>query len=360
VAVDPLSDVLRAVRFRGAVFLDVEGSSPWVAEAPPAAALLPHVMPDADHLMEFHAVLRGACWAARTGEPAVRLEEGDVVVFAQGDAHVMSSAPGLRATSADAAALPSWRGQRLPVPLLADATGVVRPRERSEGRDATRLACGFLGCDARPYNPLLSALPRVLTVRGGARSPWVASLLQSATEESRGGAPGGDAVLEWMSEVVFVEAVRRFVDSMPAEETGWLAGLRDALVGRALTALHAAPADPWTLERLTDALATSRTTLHERFVRFVGLPPMRYLASWRMQLASRRLRDTSAKVLAVALDAGYESEAAFVRAFRRLVGTTPGAWRDGGSVASTDATRGPARPARRAASPRRRRGARRA
>lgn len=326
-ATDPLSDVLRAVRFRGAVFYDVEGAAPWVAEAPPAAALLPEVMPDVDHLMEFHGVLRGSCWAARTGEPAVRLEEGDLVLFPHGDAHVMSSAPGLRASRLDPAALVPSRRERLPLPLLVDASGVARPRLRSEGRDATRLVCGFLGCDARPYNPLLAALPRVLAVRGGASSAWVASLLDSAAEESRRGGPGGDVVLARMSEVLFVEAVRRHVEGMPPGETGWLAGVRDPLVGRALAALHAAPAEPWTLERLTDTLKTSRTTLHERFSELVGLPPTQYLAHWRMQLASRRLRDTPAKVLEVALDVGYESEAAFTRAFRRLVGVTPGAWR---------------------------------
>lgn len=329
-AEDPLSDLLRAVRFRGAVFYDVEGTAPWVAEAPPAATLLPGVMPDVDHLMEFHGVLRGACWAARTGEPAVRLEEGDLVLFPHGDGHVMSSAPGLRAARLDPETLVPARGDRLPLPLTVDAAGVARPRLRSEGRDATRLVCGFLGCDARPFNPLLAALPRVLVVPGAAEAgSWSAALLRGAVEESSALRPGGAAVLEKMSEMLFVAALRHHADGLATDAPGWLAGLRDATVGSALARLHARPGEPWTLERLCEETHTSRSTLHERFVHFVGLPPMTYLTRWRMQVASRLLREGRHKVARIALDVGYESEAAFARAFKRLVGATPGAWRTG-------------------------------
>lgn len=327
-AADTLSSLLREVRLRGAVFYDVEGRPPWVAEAPSSQQFLPVILPGVEHLIEFHGVVRGSCWAARVGEPAVRLHEGDVVMFPHGDAHVMSSAPGLRATQPDAPPHLPTAGARLPFPLSLDGTGVASLRSTSPADSSTHLVCGFLGCDARPFNPLLAALPRLLTVQGAASSPsWVLTLLRAAVAESAEPRPGGEAVLERMSEMLFVEALRRYVDRLPPEHSGWLAGMRDGIVGRALGLLHADPADRWTLERLSDAVRTPRSTLHERFTHFVGLSPMQYLAQWRMQVASRMLRDTSTKVVRVALDVGYESEAAFSRAFKRIVGESPSAWR---------------------------------
>jgi AraC-like DNA-binding protein len=130
-----------------------------------------------------------------------------------------------------------------------------------------------------------------------------------------------------MSEMLFVEVLRRHIDSLPPEQTGWLAGMRDAAVGRALALLHGRPAEPWTLEKLSEEAGLSRSSLHERFVHFIGQPPMQYLTRWRMQVASGLLRDTNAKLVEIALDVGYESEAAFSRAFKREVGVSPGAWR---------------------------------
>jgi AraC-like DNA-binding protein len=279
-------------------------------------------MPDAEHLIAFHGVVAGSCWAALAGEPAVRLGEGDVVLFPRGDAHVLSSAPGMRARVADSAP-PSGPGGP-PFPVRVDEAGASHARTGRVARDRTHVVCGFLGCDARPYNPLLSALPRVQTLRdaAGPRS-WVGTLLRTAVYESGERRPGGEAVLERMSEMLFVEALRRYAESLPAGETGWLAATRDAVVGRALDLVHADHARPWTVERLCEAANTSRTTLHERFVHYLGVPPMQYVTQWRMQVAARRLRESSAKVLRVALEVGYESEAAFSRAFKRVVGVPP-------------------------------------
>lgn len=325
-ATDTLSDLLRAVRLRGALFFDVEGRPPWVAEAPPSSALLPAIMPEAEHLIEFHGVVRGACFAGLTGGAPVRLEAGDVVLFPHGDAHVLSSTAGAR-SSAPNAQLPG-PAERRPFALSVGADGVARPRAGSVAAEHAHVVCGFLGLDAHPFNPLLASLPRVLTLRGAASAPsWAAALLRSVAAESERQGPGGQAVLERMSEMLFVEVLRRYVDTLPDDQTGWLAGMRDPNVGRALALLHAAPAEPWTLERLCTALVLGRSALHERFAHLVGLPPMQYLTHWRMQLAARRLRDTSDKVVRVALDVGYESEAAFARAFKRVVGTSPGAWR---------------------------------
>jgi AraC-like DNA-binding protein len=241
----------------------------------------------------------------------------------------MSSAPGLRAESVAPGAFFTPRPPQLPFAMSIGAQGAATARLDGGGTVETTLVCGFLGCDARPFNPLLASLPRALPMRGIARAgtSWVADLLRVAVDESNRKRPGGEAVLERMSEMLFVEILRRYADELAPDQTGWLAGMRDAAVGRALSLMHGRPAEPWTLERLATQAGLSRSALHERFAHFIGQPPMQYLASWRMQLASARLRDTDAKVVDVASDVGYENEAAFARAFRRIVGASPAAWR---------------------------------
>ncbi len=325
---DTLSDLLRAVRLRGALFFYVEGSHPWVAETPNQREVISAILPGVDHMMEFHGVASGSCWAAIAGETPVHLDEGDLVIFPQGDAHVMSSAPGLRAKNVDPGVFFTPRPPQLPFALSMDGKGEMTALLDGGGRDKTVIVCGFLGCDARPFNPLLAAMPRVIHMRGLAQdSSWVGTFLRSVVEESSRKRPGGEAVLERMSEMLFVEVLRRYVDTMPAEQTGWLAGMRDQSVGRALALMHDRPAEAWTIERLGEETGLSRSALHERFVHFIGQPPMQYLAAWRMQLAAGLLRDTDSKVIEVALDVGYENEAAFSRAFRRAVGESPAAWR---------------------------------
>jgi AraC-like DNA-binding protein len=338
-----LSDLLRAVRLRGAVFYYLEGSAPWVVEAPASPDIIPAIMPCVEHMIEFHGIAKGSCWGSIAGEPPVRLEEGDVILFPQGDAHVMASAPGLRAprTSNDEFFAP--RPPQLPVSLELPAPPGLTGRLDGGGRDRATIICGFLGLDARPFNPLLAALPRVIQVPGRTLGPdsWVTTFMRTVVAESNQKHPGGEAVLERMSEMLFVEVLRRYVDALPEEQTGWLAGMRDPAVGRALSLLHEKPAEDWSLERLSDAAALSRSSLHERFVHFIGQPPMQYLTHWRMQVASGMLRDTNAKLVEVALDVGYESEAAFSRAFKRVVGLSPGAWRRKRNAVTPPASRPP-------------------
>jgi AraC-like DNA-binding protein len=197
---------------------------------------------------------------------------------------------------------------------------------------ATTLVCGFIGVDVRPFNPLLATLPRLLHLQGaGERSEQFAQL---AAEESARKRPGAEALLERLSEMMFVDAIRRHVEQLPEQSTGWLAGLRDRFVGRALALLHDKPAAEWTVEELSRQVGLSRSAFHERFVELIGQPPMQYLTQWRMQAASRLLRDTRASVASIALDVGYDSEAAFARAFKRAAGTPPAAWRrqQGGAI----------------------------
>lgn len=326
---DTLSDLLRAVRLRGAVFYYIDGSSPWVAEAPPAREIIPAIMPGVEHMIEFHGIVKGSCWAAIVGTSPIRLYEGDLILFPQGDSHVISSAPGMRAPRVDTGLYFEPRPAQLPYSLSMKGAEVSVARLDGGGTDESTVVCGFLGLDARPFNPLLAALPRVLRIPASALGPesWVATFMRAVVTESNQKRPGGEAVLERMSEMLFVEVLRRYIDSLEPDQTGWLAGMRDPSVGRALALLHEKPGAPWTLERLSEEVGLSRSALHERFVHFIGQAPMQYLTHWRMQVASGMLRDTNAKLLQIALEVGYESEAAFSRAFKRAVGVSPGAWR---------------------------------
>jgi AraC-like DNA-binding protein len=240
---------------------------------------------------------------------------------------MLSSAPGLRAQADDS----DWRftTRNDPKPIdVAYHRGVLRPGSPGPAEDArTVVVCGFVACDTRPFNPLVKALPPVMHLRVGELGPWTTQLLDQAVAESREHRIGSAAVLERASEFVFVDATRRYLDSLPPESQGWLGALRDRQVGRAIALVHAEPAHPWTLEDLGQRVGLSRSALHERFVSFTGLPPMQYLANWRMQCGARLLRETHANVASVALDVGYDSEAAFARAFKRSTGLPPATWR---------------------------------
>jgi AraC-like DNA-binding protein len=323
---DTLSEVLRSVRLRGAIFYYVSYGPEWAAEVPPSREIATAVMPGAEHVMEYHVLTKGDAWAAVIGQTPVRVTTGDIVIFPHGDGHVMSSAPGLRPTPLDVDWVFSTRNHPKPIPFSVG--GVAQADGSHPAPAATNIVCGFFGCDLRPFNPLIATLPRLLHLPAVAHSGGVvAQLLHMAVAESEARRPGSDAVLERISEMLFVESLRRHVERLPEEDTGWLAGLRDRAVGRALALLHETPADDWTIEQLSDRVGLSRSALHERFVHFIGQPPMQYLARWRMQLASKLLLQSNATVAAIAAETGYESEAAFSRAFKRIVGASPAAWR---------------------------------
>jgi AraC-like DNA-binding protein len=322
---DALSDVLRGVRLRGAVFFYISGHRGWVAEAPPGREIAPLLMQGVEHVMEYHVVAQGSCWVGIPGAgPPVQLAAGDIVLFPQGDAHVVSSAPGMRGRL-DMEWFASAKVDQLPLRIAYNGDDVVLKAPESDA-EAT-IVCGFLGCDLHPFNPLISALPRMLHLRPEPGEGWLARFIEQAVGESQAKRPGGEAMLARMSEMMFVDAVRRHAERLPSDSRGWLAGLRDRFVGRALALLHERPAHAWTLEELGREAGLSRSALHEHFLALVGVPPMQYLTQWRMQIAARRLLETRATVAAIALDVGYDSEAAFARAFKRFVGKPPAAWR---------------------------------
>ena len=322
---DTLSDLLRSVRLRGALYFHVGATRDWAAEAPPSRDIAAAVMPGCEHVMEFHVVLSGACWAGVVGGDPVHLAVGDLVIFPQGDPHVVSSAPGMRAPP-DPQGYFERQQQRRPFTLHLDVAEIPA-HAAPAGIGETVLVCGFLGCDLRPFNPLIASLPRLLHLRSAGAQDWAVQCMRQAAAESTTRRPGGDAMLERLSEMMFIDAIGRYLGALPEDSQGWLAALRDRFVGRALALLHAAPDEPWTVEELGRRVGLSRSALHERFAAIVGQAPMQYLANWRIQVGAALLRDTACTVAAVAQQVGYESEAAFARAFKRLVGQPPAVWR---------------------------------
>jgi len=318
---DALSELLSAVRLTGSVFFDVTATSPWVAEAPPSAQIAKDVIPGAQHAIEYHVVTRGSCWFSLVNcdsfDP-VRLEEGDIAVIPHGDAHALSSEPGMRAKPDLNAHRKPEDDNALPFKL---ATGGAGPSD-------AHLVCGFFSCDVRPFNPLLESLPRFIRCeRKKSADGLLDAFIRFAATETNNKRAGGQSILNRLSELMFVEVIRMHMDRLASNNTGWLAGLRDPMVGRALTLLHARPAQAWTLEELSAEAGASRSALAERFAHLTGYPPIQYLTQWRMQLAAKQLSDTNAKVAAVAAAVGYESEAAFSRAFKKFTGRSPSEWR---------------------------------
>ena len=264
---DALSDVLRAVRLSGAFFFDVQARAPWVAETPQGKSVVGAMFPGtgSDHLICYHAILEGSCWCTLDGEEPIRLEAGDIVVLPHGDTHVLTTDLGMRQA-------PNMSMYRMP------EEGRL-PSRISVGADGSpaHFVCGFLACDSRPYNPLLTALPRVLRIHDHA-SGALGAYFRAALAESKG-RMGGECMLGRISELMFVDVVRRYLESLPEDRMSWLSGLRDPYVGRALTALHEQPSRDWTIEALAQVAALSRSAFAERFVQFVGQPPMQYVTN---------------------------------------------------------------------------------
>ena len=319
---DTLSEVLQAVRLTGAVFFDVEASEPWVAEALPAKSIASAILPDCEHVMEYHVITSGSCWASVIGHDIapVRLQAGDVVAFPQGDAHILSSAPGMRGEAGPDVAALMESDPQVPVLFNLDGGGSAR----------AHVVCGFLGCDSRPFNPLIEALPPILHIpsSGTAHSSWLKEFTRFAVMEANEKRMGASTILSKLGELMFAELVRRYVESLPEESRGWLGGLRDRTVGRALNLMHTEPTRDWTLNQLAKEAGLSRSAFAERFSAYVGIPPMQYLQKWRLQIAASRLLGSGAGIAAIAADVGYESEAAFSRAFKRVIGQSPADWRD--------------------------------
>ncbi len=312
---DALSETLRVVRLVGAIFINARFTAPWCYQSPHADSAAPILEPGAERVVIFHLITEGECYVEMDDQPPVRLTAGDVVVFPQGDAHRMTSKPGL----------PPAAGKRL------DAVLTRRPRQLAYGGGgpATRLICGYLACDARLARILLSGLPSLVrtNVRGSNAGVWLEASVRYALAEARSPRPGGAGVLAKLAEVLVIEVLRLYMNEQRDGRTGWLAGVGDRIVGAALNSLHKSPADAWTLEKLARAAGTSRSVLAERFQHLVGSSPMQYLTQWRMLLAANFLCHSNVPLARIAEDVGYRTDTAFIRAFRREFGSPPATWR---------------------------------
>jgi AraC-like DNA-binding protein len=313
---DALSDVLKTVRLTGAAFFDIEARGAWAVSSPQRDLVLPKILPDADHLIAYHVVTAGQCFATITGGEPVALEAGEAIVFTNADSHVMSNDPGMEAP-----------------PTAQDVVEVAAASQRpfhincgSAGPVSASLVCGYLACDARPFNPLLENLPRVIKASNSPNS-WLGQFVRFAVVEASEKRAGGETILTKLSELMFVDVLRRYVETLSPQHASWLAGLRDPFVGKALSLLHSKPAHNWTIEELAKQVGQSRSVLAARFTHYVGTPPMHYLAKWRMQVASELLSGGNANLASIAADIGYESEAAFSRAFKKIIGAPPSEWR---------------------------------
>jgi len=313
--VDALSNVLRAAQLSGGVFLHAEFTAPWCVAVSVTPQFCAPFLGPAATLIPYHYVVEGEFDAALEGEQRRKLRRGELVLFPRNGSHLLGSD----------LALPPVRASD----VMAPALGGLYSIRHGGGGAATTVICGFLGCDSAQADIVVAALPAMMTlsVDEAGSAEWIRSTFEYAAHEVASGGPGSATVLAKLSELLFVEAIRRHIETLPAEQTGWLAGLRDPQVARALALMHGDVARPWTVEELGREAGMSRSALAERFSRLIGMAPMHYLARWRLQTAAQQLKGSSASLAQVANQAGYDSEAAFSRAFKKSFGSSPAAWR---------------------------------
>jgi AraC-like DNA-binding protein len=256
------------------------------------------------------------------GEPSTEVCAGEIVLFPRNDRHVMASGPGLEPVSVARLIQRSANG------------GLTRIRHGGGGAQ-THIVCGFLGSE-EGYNPLIASLPRVLTldVRQGMSRDWIEASVRFAATELAEGKLATSSVMSRLSELLFVEAVRNYSSRLGDQAVGWLKGLRDPQVGRALALMHQRIGEPWSAEVLAKEAALSRSAFMDRFTSLVGMPPIRYLTVWRLEIAKLQLRETAQSIGQLAHSVGYESEEAFSRAFKREFGLSPARWRGGNNPAT--------------------------
>lgn len=319
---DALSEALTAVRMTSALVFNAELTAPWGFTSPNPATLMRLLAPDAERLVMYHLVIDGEARAQVGDTAGASLAAGDIVIIPHGDPHTFSygSPPRLLDLESD---------------VFKGATD-LKLTQFGGGGAKTRFVCGYFGCERRAERLFLAGLPPIikLNLRGDAVGQWIEFSILHLANEIDVGRPGNRVLLSKMAEALFVEALRRYQEQLTPEQTGWLAAAKDPVVGRALALLHRAPGLPWSVTDLAAQAGASRTVLAERFVFFLGEPPLRYLARWRLQLAARLLETTRSTIVQVAAEVGYESEAAFSRAFSREFGRPPARYRrevrDGG------------------------------
>lgn len=319
---DALSDVLTTLHLEGALYINAEFTAPWCVQSKFGLGSVRARLAGAEDVLFFHFLLEGRCKVRLAdGTESLDVAAGDLVLFLNEEKHLMGS--DLQLAPVEAASLID--------PDSAAHADLIQMRHGGGGA-ATRFVCGYLGCSRSVWRLLLEALPRVLCIPigEGPTSVLLRELLRVGVLESAMSRPGSRSVLAKVSELMFVDALRRHIETMPPDGKGWLAGMRDPQVGRALALLHAEPERAWTVDELAREVALSRSALAERFAAMVAESPIQHLTRWRLALAAQKLRTGREPIARVAERSGYESEAAFSRAFKREFGSSPTAWRRAG------------------------------
>jgi AraC-like DNA-binding protein len=313
---DPLQDVLRAVRLQGGVFLDARFTAPWCVASQVIAEDCKPILKNPQQMVSYHYMAEGEMLIAVADGEAMQVRAGEIVMMPRNDRHLIGSILTAKPAEGRDLVRPSPDG------------GLARVNYGGGGAPA-RMICGFLGADDG-FNPLIASLPSLIKVdvRAAASRGLIEASLEYAATEIAEGRIASPAALAQLSELLFVEAVRQYTATLGEEFTGWLRGLTDQRIGKALALMHQDIRRDWTAEVLADAVAMSRSAFMSRFTSLVGQPPMRYLTSWRMALARRQLAETNHGILQVAHDTGYDSEDAFSRAFKREHGQAPSIWRE--------------------------------
>ena len=314
---DAFSEILSGLKLNGALYFSAEFSAPWCFLSPPSNKLAALLAPGAPNLLIYHFLIEGKALVELKDGQSIELRPGDVVILPHGDAHQMTSSKGATTTLQNSAILSKIKSRDL------------SPMHAGGGGETARFACGYMACDPYISRPILSGLPPVfkVNIRTDRSGQWLENSILHLVEEAASGRVGSAAVLAKLSEALFVDTLRRYVVSLPEQQLGWLAGARDPIVGKSLGLLHSRVAHPWTIADLANEVGISRSTLVERFTRYLSEPPMTYLTRWRLQLAARALEGTPRGVAEIAGEVGYESEAAFNRAFKREFGQPPGKYR---------------------------------
>ena len=302
----------------GSMFIDADLKAPWAIVTPSSAEIASALAVESDRVIPYHLVTEGCCLVTVEGRAPMRLIAGDIALFPHGHVHVLASHEGIAPTPLSRAFVERVLARRTVLPIRHEGTG-----------QAAKLLCGFFAIDKWGGDHLVKGLPPVLSARIGTDSGrgLIAAVARHSIEARVTGGPGSDALICKLSEILFVDALRQFIVNSDAAVPGWLAGLRDPGVSRALALMHARPKDAWDVRSLASACAMSRSTFVARFTEVVGSPPMKYLTRWRLTLAARDLSDADITVMQVADRYGYGSEAAFTRAFRSAFDMPPATFR---------------------------------
>jgi AraC-like DNA-binding protein len=322
---DAFSEVLSGITLTGAVFFSAEFSAPWGFSTSEPKAMAAKIAAGAQHLLLYHLVIEGSAVIEFPDATTIELAPGDVIVFPHGDVHHMSSG----------------KGATRPFPNYGITAKIqardVSPLKAGGGGAVSRFVCGYLTCDPDLCEPILGGLPAAfkVNIRADRSGHWLENSIGHLVDEAASGRVGREAMLAKLSEALFVDTLRRYVATLPEQQVGWLAGARDPVVGKSLALLHGRVAHPWTIADLADEVGISRSALVDRFTRYLAEPPMTYLTRWRLRLALKSLERTSRGVADIAATVGYESEAAFSRAFKREFGQPPGRYRRGRASGQT-------------------------